>query len=136
MHLTVGILSAAEVKRRGLKTIPAEGIFLEPGETVTMSADGYPAVIATSKTAMMLAHTEDARIVNDIIWALQNRGARLPSIRMSIQMYLPGFESAFLDKAMRAGIRHVWAAAPIAEFLAYAQATIGGQNFVTLRRDN
>lgn len=137
MHLTVGVLSAAEVKRRGLKTIPAKGVtVLKPEDMVAMSVTGYPAVIATSGTTMVLAYGEDAKIVDDIIWDLLNRGARLLSIRMSIQMYLPGLESAFLDRAMDAGLRHVWAASPIAEFLARADAQIGGQNFVTLRRDN
>jgi hypothetical protein len=136
MHVTVDVVSLAEVRRNGFKHISAEGMFLEPGETVVMNADGFPVVISTTGVEMMVAHANQADVVDTIINVFRSHGVFPLSIRMSMQMYAPGLESAFLDRAMRAGLRHVWAASPIAEFLVRVGADVGGQNFVAIRRDN
>jgi hypothetical protein len=139
MHnITVQILSVQEAWKRGLKHIPANGIFLKPGDVAVMSADGYPVIVSTANEEMLVAHAECADVVDAIVEAFKKLGISPLDIAMSIQLHAPEQERPFMNKAIEAGLRKVWTVAtcPIAEFLAHADAAIGGQNFVTLRRDN
>ncbi len=139
MHnITVQILSVQEAWKRGLKHIPANGMFLKPGDVAVMSADGYPVIVSTAGEEMFVAHAECADVVDAIVEAFKKRGVSPLDIAMSIQLHAPEQDGPFMDKAVQAGLRKVWAVSrcPIAEFLARADAAIGGQNFVTLRRDN
>jgi len=139
MHnITVEVLGMQEVWKRGLKHIPAHGMFLKPGDTAVMSADGYPVIVSTAGEEMLVAHAECTDVVGAIIEAFKKLGISPLDISMSIQLHAPEQEGPFMDKAIEAGLRKVWTVAtcPIAEFLARADAAIGGQNFVALRRDN
>ena len=138
MHnITVEVLGMQEVWKRHLKPIPAQGVFLKPGDTAIMSADGYPVIVSTAGEEMLVAHAERADVVDAIIETFKKRGVAPFDITMSIQLHAPGQGDLFLDKAIKAGLRKVWAAlCPIAEFLAHADAGIGGENFVAIRREN
>lgn len=139
MHnITVEVLGMQEVWKRGLKHIPAKGMFLKPGDMAVMSADGYPVIVSTAGEEMLVAHAERADVVDAIIEAFRKLGISPLDISMSIQLHAPGQDDPFLDKAIEAGLRKVWAVArcPIAEFLVRADAGVGGENFVAIRRDN
>lgn len=134
MHVSVKVISAE--KARHFRRIPPDGTFLEPGEMVVMQADGNPAVISTSKSHLMIAHTGDGAVVGTALYEFEARGILLRSVRMSIQMYHPGREIEFINQGVKAGLRHIWAAVPIDEFLARAQASTEERNFILFRRRN
>jgi len=137
-NITIEVLDMQEVWKRGLKHIPAKGIFLKPGDMAVTNTDGYPVIVSTVNEEMLVAHAERADVVDAIIEAFGRRGISPSDITMCIQLHAPGQEDPFMSRAIEAGLRKVWAIAecPIAEFLARADAGIGGRNFVALRRDN
>lgn len=141
MQIALGVLDVKKARELGLRCIPEEGTFLEPGETVFMSVDDRPLIFATAnKEVMMVAHTEDAGVVGTIVLAFRSRGVLPFDIKMEVQTYEQKYEFEFVEEARNAGIRHVWASAshPISAYMADpdVDATIDGKNFVTIRRDN
>ena len=123
---------------RKLQHIPTEGIMsLEPGETAVMGADGNPVIISVAGLEMLVVHTGNIEVVDSIVKVFRERGVTsLLDIMMSIQMYLPRNDAAFVEKAARIGLRYVWSQCPIAEFLARQKAPLGKPIFITIRRDN
>lgn len=139
MHnITVQVLDVQEVWKRGLRHIPARGMFLKPGDTAVMNIDGHPVIVSTAGEEMLVAHAERTDVVDVVIDAFRKLGIAPIDISMGIQLHAPGQADPFMDKAIEAGLRKVWAISecPIAGFLMHADAAIGGQNFVALRRDN
>lgn len=136
MHITVGVVDAKVAQQRGLRHVPNEPILFKPGDVLTMEADGHPIVLATANGEMMVAHAKNIDVVDTIIETFEEQGVAPNRIGMSFQMYIPGKESEFVEKAMQAGLRYIWASCPIAEFLTFAGAPIGGQNFVMIRRND
>lgn len=132
MRISVKVVSAG--KAEYFRRIPPHGTFLELGEVVVMRADGNPVIISTSERHLLIAHTRNASAVDMALHEFGTRGILLRNIRMCIQMYRPGEEIAFIDQAVRAGLRHVWAASPIDEFLARAQVSIEEKQYVMFRR--
>ncbi len=114
--------------------VPADGVFLKKGEGFAMSAAGCPIIIATAYEHMIVAHAgrdsliersavmgEPARkhlsIVNAIIEAFKERGARTHEIVMCMQFSIPvgKFEHRFdhprhgaYNKALAAFIDERW----------------------------
>ncbi len=88
------------------KTIPADAIFLEPGQAFVMSGAGCPVITATAGKNMIVAHASrdslidrDAvmgnptdrhmSVVHAIVAALKNRGAKTSDICMTMRFAIP-----------------------------------------------
>ncbi|MFA6415041.1 MAG: hypothetical protein WCV89_03620 [Candidatus Paceibacterota bacterium] len=137
-NMTVEVLPVREAWERGLKHIPARGIFLKPGDVAVTTADGYPVIISTANEEMLVAHAERVDVVDAVVEVFKKMGIPPFNIEMCFQLHAPEMSGPFMDQAIQAGLRKVWTVAvcPIAEFLAHADAAVGGQNFIALRRDN
>lgn len=91
-----------------LKSIPAEGILLKPGDTVWMNPTDCPIVFAAARDFMLVAHAGN-NVVTTVFKTLLGLGVLADEIVMCIQQLPPALESNYIDKAIEIGIRQVWA---------------------------
>lgn len=134
MYISMRVVSAEH--GRHFRSIPSDGLFLEPGEIAVMQADGDPVIISTSESHFLIAHTGNTSMVGTALHKLKERGVLPLRVRMSIQMYSPGRELAFINEAVQTGLRHVWAANPIDEFLARARIANEEKHCIVFLRRN
>ena len=108
-------------------------VFAKPGGTYTTDIDGNPILVAVADSNVIFAHTEKVDVIDDIIRELLVCGAPFQNIVMCLQFSIADVESAFIEKAMQTGLRHVWGMHSIAQHPNLIRPH-HGKNFFVMRR--
>lgn len=144
-NVSAEMLGMQDVWQRKLQHISRKVRPFLPGKTLAMSIDGFPVIISYAMVShgkgvvsekMLIAHSKDAGIVDEIIEEFRKNAIGLHQIVMQIQLHSLRNDAPFLSKAIRAGIVHVWSAFPIDDLFGKIGASIEGTKLITIRRDN
>ncbi len=130
-------MTAREVRKRNVGSISEFGMCIRPGQMLAMAGDGYPLIVATGRSEAILAHARNTHTISTILTMFRTLGVPVPEVSMSIQMFAPQYRGDyFVERALQAGLRHVWAVCSIGEFFAQQHVIVGQMSHITVTRFN
>jgi len=94
----------------------ADFVWMKPNKEYEIAVDGNPIIVAgVGRQSVVLAHSKNPAVVLDVKNALERNMSIRRIIMMCMQFGSELCESAFLDCALRSGLRHVWATNSLTE---------------------